>query len=117
LTFANHGCNGTYNFGYHGPFNEQTAKLGVGPGANGYRNYRAIYDPQNDRYFPGWRCTHLRALRKIQAGEEMLDNYILYGGVEEGDDWEANLVELKGMCSGQVIGSVTEYELGAFLRK
>lgn len=59
-----------------------------------------------DRHFPLWDCDEYTALRDIQAGEELLDNYLTYGGV---DFWEVNVLGLQEVCSGG-IGLVSLYE-------
>jgi hypothetical protein len=116
LTYTNHGCDGTYNTGTQLKVTERTAVLGVGPAANGYVAQGAaageeyVYNPYRDRKFPDWGCDDTtRALRDIEAGEELLDNYIVFGGSESGVEWEEVLIEVKRMCSGGV-GAITQYE-------
>lgn len=118
LTYTNHGCNGTYNTGTQLNVTERTATLGIGPVANGYVAQRIsgglgeeyVYNPYSDRNYPDWGCDDTtRALRDIDAGEEVLDNYLVFGGSESGEEWEEVLIELKRMCSGGV-GAITQYE-------
>jgi hypothetical protein len=51
----------------------------------------------------------MSALRDIQAGEEILDNYIMFGGGADQTDFDTNLKELKSMCGGSG-GIVHGYE-------
>jgi hypothetical protein len=108
MTFVNHGCNGTYNVGAHLIVNEMTMKVGLGPGGV-YDDGNEIYHPYAERQFPQWECQSFVALRDINAGEELLDNYLVFGGSEDLSSWDDNLQELKHICSGG-IGSVSEYE-------
>jgi hypothetical protein len=108
MTFANHGCNGTYNFGTPTSSSEATLELGV--------PVLSVYDARNDpfnpfierRYFT-LELTHMIAVKDIAAGEELLDNYLPYGGGDDQHDFDANLAELKAMCMGGK-GVVSEYE-------
>ena len=110
-TFVNHGCNGTYNIGWPLPLTEETAPLGAGPAAAGYAFELYPYDPFSARQFPSWECTSTNAaLRDIEAGEELLDNYLVFGGSESDEEWERQLVELKELCSGSVVGLIKAYE-------
>jgi len=74
-----------------------------------YDDGNDIYDPYEERHFPMWECGKFVALRDIQVGEEILDNYMVFGGSEDIEDWEKNLRELKAMCSGN-LGRVAAYE-------
>lgn len=108
LTFVNHGCNGTYNVGARLQVNEMTMKIGLGPEGI-YDDSNEIYHPYIERQFPQWDCQGFVALRDIEAGEELLDNYLVFGGGEDVHTWDDNLKELKNMCMGGA-GSVLEYE-------
>lgn len=94
---------------------ERTAVEGIGPKANGYVTKHDMYNPFLDRIYPRWGCGESnKALRDIRAGEEVLDNYLVFAGSKGGDEWEADLQELKRMCAGG-IGSITQYEEEAAL--
>jgi hypothetical protein len=76
-----------------------------------------IYDDDNDSYnpfmerrFPSWGCPDFKALRDIEEGEEVLDNYLVFGG-SCGNRLHEYIEELKTMCAGGGIGSVLQYEL------
>ena len=56
-----------------------------------------------------WECGKFVTLRDIQPGEELLDNYLAFGGGVDLNDWENNLLELKTMCSGGK-GKIHMYE-------
>mgnify|MGYP003529825772 FL=1 len=77
LTFVNHGCNGTYNMGR--PYNETevTIPLGQGPpDIFGDAEANDVFHPFNERHFECFECPKEMALRAIEAGEELLDNYV-----------------------------------------
>jgi hypothetical protein len=96
---------------------EQTAVTGLGPAANGCREKILTYSPVADRLYPDWGCGDTtRVLRDVEAGEELLDNYLPFGGTENGTDWEDNLAELKQLCSGNGVGSVVQYEASSSLK-
>jgi hypothetical protein len=111
MTFVNHGCNGTYNVGTPLSVNEMTAKLGVGPFGI-YDDENDVYHPYNERQFPFWECEKFVTLRDIEAGEELFDNYLVFGGGADLEDWDKNLMELKSVCLG-ASGTIAEYEAAA----
>jgi hypothetical protein len=111
MTFVNHGCNSTYNVGTPLIMNELTAPLGVGPGSE-YDDINDVYHPYNDRRFPLWECEKFIALRDIEKGEELFDNYLVFGGGDSIEDWDKNLLELKSICQGKS-GTIAEYEAAA----
>jgi len=110
MTFVQHGCCGKYNIGVKLNMTESTVDA---PDAQSSlqeilgNEHRYAFNPFAERHFPLWQCEKsMTTLHDIEAGEEMFDNYLMYGGEE---DWEENLAELKTMCSGG-IGTVTQYE-------
>jgi hypothetical protein len=110
-TFMNHGCNGTYNNGLSLTKTEATLQFGDGPAAAGYGSREGRYDPFSAREFPYFRChTSCFTLRNIRAGEELLTNYLVFGGSDPGQLWEDTLAEGKAMCSGSELGLVQFYE-------
>lgn len=111
MTFANHGCNGSYNVGVKLNETEATLDFGRGPSAlHGYGDEGpTVFNPFFERHFPLEGCGDFVTLRDIEAGEELLDNYIVFGGYDL-DYFEANLAELKQVCSGGV-GKVYEYDI------
>ena len=84
-----------------------TMKPGLGPEGI-FDDSNELYHPYWERHFPLWGCNEFVALRDIEAGEELLDNYLVFGGDEDAN-WESNLQELKKLCSGGT-GRITEYE-------
>lgn len=109
LTFSNHGCNGSYNVGTRLNFTEQNdpdpelLASSVNDGLD-------FYDPVTIRHFPMWECGGTAiALRDIEKGEEVLDNYLLFEGTSY-DALEQYLAVLRQWCSGESTGPVTEYE-------
>jgi len=109
MTYVNHGCDGTYNVGVKLNETEKTVELGQGPHGVYDDDGNAIYNPFEERHYPMWQCGDFVTLRDIEAGEELLDNYLAFGGGEETKDWEDNLLELKTICSGGN-GKVGMYE-------
>ena len=108
MTFVNHGCNGTYNVGTPLAVTEMTMELGRGP-EGVYDDNNEVHHPFDERHYPQWDCQSFVALRDIEAGEELLDNYLVFGGSEDVDFWDKTLQELKDLCSGGT-GTITEYE-------
>jgi hypothetical protein len=81
MTFVNHGCNGTINVGARLIGDEMTM---VGQGPGGICEYgNEIYHPYAERQFPQWDCQSFVALGDINAGEELLDIYLVFGGGED----------------------------------
>jgi hypothetical protein len=111
MTFVNHGCNSTYNVGTPLDVNEMTAAVGVGP-EESYDDVNDVFHPYNDRQFPHWECEKFVALRDIQKDEELFDNYLVFGGGDNIDDWNKNLLELRSVCMGKA-GTIAEYEAAA----
>ena len=103
MTFANHG--GV-------KLNETEATLDLGRGSTalyGYDEERSTaFNPFLERHFPLEDCGDFITLRDIQEGEELLDNYLVFGGYDP-EYFEGNLAELKQICSGGV-GKVLEYD-------
>lgn len=69
-----------------------------------------VFDPDWDRVFPQWECQAYRALRNIEPGEEITDNYFFLGQADS-DHWAINMAEITAMCSGTSIGTVQQYEI------
>jgi len=103
LTFANHGCNGQYNIGEVTEFNEFTANTEVMP-ENVRGKKSSKFSPVIDRHL----FHHsIQAIKDMSAGDEILDNYIVFTSDEE--DWAADVVALRNECSGAA-GEVLRYE-------
>jgi len=57
-----------------------------------------------------WDCAEINiVLRDIEAGEEVLDNYLVHGG-ETVAGWDEEILALRSMCTGGLHGTVTKYE-------
>lgn len=112
MTFVNHGCNGTYNIGDPSKVNEFTADENAIPedflGGLSHFESETVYNPVIDRHLRHFMGGGIQTLREIKAGEEVLDNYLDFTGSD--GEWKGDLFELRAMCSGQGIGSVTNYE-------
>jgi hypothetical protein len=108
FTFVNHGCNGTYNSGTPMPYNEESfldlpgeyEPFIMGPG-----DYQ-VYNPFRERQDSFPSCNSNAALREIEAGEEILCNYLDFAGSAVVEA----MLELHRVCTGEDVGAVTEYE-------
>lgn len=87
-----------------------TTEIGVGPEGIFDDSYE-LYHPYQERHYPKWSCGEFLSLRDIVAGEEILDNYLVFGGGDDVREWEENLEELKNLCTGGT-GFVARYEKG-----
>jgi hypothetical protein len=104
MSFVNHGCNGTYNTATRWDDHEGTIALGQGAPTSvvAYERDTALaYDPWAARHFPAYDLT---------AGTELLDNYLVFGGIDDLEEWDDNLLVLKTMCTPGGLGSVSLYE-------
>ena len=109
FTFANHGCKGTYNIGTKTNHTEASVTVGE-PVTSIYDGANDPYNPYHERQFLSIDiASSLVALRDIRAGEELLDNYVIFGGGFDQEDFDANLADLQNICSGGD-GLVTSYE-------
>lgn len=99
LAFVNHGCKGSYNTGTKTPFDEFTVSLDVPHHELVGRSHSGstLFNPVIDRHLQ-YQCD--QSLRDIQAGEEILDNYLAFS-VANADDWANNVMTLREWCSGE----------------
>jgi len=86
LAFVNHGCKGSFNTGIRTPFDEFTANLDVPRDeidtCSKSHGGTTTFNPVIDRHLQ-FHCD--QSLRDIQAGEEILDNF-LYASCEANAD-------------------------------
>lgn len=68
-----------------------------------------FYNPYNDRHYPMWSCQDERTNRKIEAGEELLYNYLGFAGTGDAN-WMEMIGDLQKWCSGG-IGFVAQYDM------
>lgn len=108
LTFINHGCNGTYVQGLKMDVTEMTADLKEMPEilANNVPE-TAFYNPFVDRNHLLLMHAMERTLRDVQAGEELLDNYLNYFTEV---NWESSVKDLRAQCQSQGVGAINRYE-------
>ena len=106
-TFTNHGCRGTNNVGVLTDFDEFTANTDVMPHELSGKNHRgtSIFNPVVDRHLIHFDD---KTITGIQAGEEILDNYLDFISAEE--YWAEDIINLRNQCSGIALGEVSEYE-------
>lgn len=113
LSFANHGCGGTWNAGpatrldprAHGHECrraevevETRSESDEGPSSRWTEPCGIGHDPVVDRHRTQVNSVVTTALRDLRAGEEILTNYLPY--VKNSDDREAYARELRTMCGG-----------------
>ena len=65
-----------------------------------------MYDPYAERQYPMWDCSTVQANRDIEAGEEILVDYMCMSGT---DNIIEDIADLKHLCSGG-LGVVAQYE-------
>ena len=104
-TFANHGCNGTNNVGVATNYTELTATLE--DMATMFPQLQYLFDPAGDRSYLSKSSASDVLLQSVQAGDEVLDNYMAFM-LEE--DWEERMQDLKSICLGQRTGLVVAVE-------
>lgn len=112
MLFANHGCDGSYNFG---DINEDSVltetNVGIDQVPDKFDQEAFVYSPVIERrirqYLSGVG-TEESALRDIKAGEEILMNYLYYGA--NPDHWKEFVSDLRDQCLGEVTGAITKYE-------
>ena len=111
MTFANHGCNGTFNIDPL-EFEENPGKIITENTAKPSDildfNDRDLYDPVLDRNGLEVAAMFMLAVRDIKAGEELLTNYVFY--TSSNDEWYSNVLGLREMCKGKAVGLVTQAE-------
>jgi len=107
-TFINHGCEGKYNIGLRLPVSESDIEVGTDV-FDVYDGMNDVYNPHAERRYHTYDCVGIQALQDIAPGEEVLDNYLIFGGGKDQEDFGENLMELKSMCNGEA-GPVAKYE-------
>jgi hypothetical protein len=109
LTFVNHGCNGTANLGERGvdpsKLTEWNINLELGIPDEMETKLTVPYNPSADRDLIRY-ATNCVAGRTIRKGEEILDNYMNFGGDEY---FEEMVLSLREECSGG-LGLVEQYQ-------
>jgi hypothetical protein len=110
LTFTNHGCKGTSNYGEKLSVTEETASTETMPPELEYTEIEsAVYNPFAERnhliYIGALDMTN----RDVEAGEELLDEFLKF---LHPDNWEWGVLNYQSMCSGSALGVVSGYEQG-----
>jgi len=108
LTFINHGCNGTNNFGemhlnttdavYSNEASIDPTKVGK-PGTLRLRT--TVFDPVVDRRSILFSAGNFVAKRHIEEGEELFQNYLYF--VTDATLWVDEVMGLKAQCRGEVL--------------
>jgi hypothetical protein len=112
MAFVNHGCNGTFNVGLNSEVNEFNADLDASIPEEYSAHSFGVYNPAEDR------MGHILVLasinfKEIKAGNELLDNYLYFGGEIE---FKTIALELRQECSG-VLGLVEQYQKNATMHR
>jgi len=107
LTFMNHGCNGSNNYGPleiaygHPRESDSLTEVTADPNYFPYDNENmddVLYDPVLDRHYEfEWSSTD-GALKDIKKGEEMFCSYLLFTSIEV--EWADTVSELREQCQG-----------------
>jgi hypothetical protein len=110
LTFTNHGCKGTNNYGEKLSVTEETASTETMPPELAYTECESsVYNPFAERN----HLIYIGALdllnRDVEADEELFDEFLKY---LHDDNWKWGVENYRSMCSGSIAGVVTGYELG-----
>jgi hypothetical protein len=107
VAFINHGCNGTFNVGIESEWHELNIDED-GEIPEDYPFYGvAPYNPHIDRNLRRDQSVSQNS-KPVKAGEELLENYLSFGGEEKFMD---DMIELRKECSGG-LGFIEEYQGG-----
>ncbi len=107
MLFANHGCNGTDNYGPHYPhYTENTVDLDKVPELF---DHIGSFNPVVERHLRQFMTADGGSSRVIAAGEELLTNYLLFSG-NVLEDWQEDVSSLRGQCAGSSLGNISAYE-------
>jgi len=111
MTFSNHGCSGLYNYGdEYSPITESSVDLTMYKIPEDHKCTAIPYSPVQERHLRQIMSAGDIALREIEAGEEILVNYVTFADPEE---WIDKVKRLRDQCEGKAVGEVEEYEAGA----
>ncbi|GKY96752.1 hypothetical protein MPSEU_000634600 [Mayamaea pseudoterrestris] len=107
LTFLNHGCNGNFVMGENYSVTEMNADPAKPPDDFEDSPFEsAFYNPFVDRNIFLNMNGADTTVRDVEAGEELLDNYLRY--LHE-DNWRWGVESFRRQCEGQA-GVITDYE-------
>ncbi|CAB9506471.1 expressed unknown protein [Seminavis robusta] len=108
-SFVNHGCNGTANVG-DAEYQYLTELSYTGFNITADQERYKIYNPAMDRSRRTVSCAGSLAMRDMEQGEEVFNNYMTF---EAWDDVDEYAESLRAECAGQAIGQISEYEMSA----
>jgi hypothetical protein len=83
--------------------------MGEAPNTEYSSELDRFYHPYNERHYPMWPCQDAKTNQYIEAGEELLYNYLGYAGTSD-MNWMELIADLKKWCSGE-IGFVAQYDI------
>jgi hypothetical protein len=108
MTFINHGCNGTYNMAKRLPYTELDVMEERMPPEIAFEPIdSSVYNIFIDRSIFILTNAYDRLTRDVKAGEELLDNYLLYLNEE---NWKTGLLDYRTQCLKQAQGAIGVYE-------
>mmetsp|Transcript_10902 Transcript_10902/g.24080 ORF Transcript_10902/g.24080 Transcript_10902/m.24080 type:complete len:970 (-) Transcript_10902:202-3111(-) len=119
MLFMNHGCNGTYNYGWvmdedreiqFTETNVDLINLNLTEIAEHLLNEAQVYSPAGERNL--WHTLNSGdyALRDIKKGEEVLTDYLAFVGSSDPDELKKDVLSLRAQCAGVGVGEITKYE-------
>ena len=111
LTFCNHGCNGTANYGDEDNIDVTEMNVDLYNPPEGVLIKAAVYSPVMERHLRSHLSVGDYTLGDIKTGEEIVCNYLAFVG--DPDDWQEGVMELKEMCAGEHPGAIFEYEIAS----
>lgn len=112
MTFSNHGCNGTHNVdGEEYWYEESLSMTEENFNIDNYKEdieLRDVYDPALDRHIPHMINSIEYVVRDIEAGEEIVSNYLSYTARRL--HLPDNVSKLRAICNGEIAGYITKLE-------
>ena len=134
MTFSNHGCDRSYNYGdEYSSVTESTVDLTDNKIPDGLDCTAIAYSPLQERHLRQIMSAGDVILKDIRAGDEILVSIIVpkfrtspildfstnsfqkvnYVTFADPNEWIDDISRLKDQCNGKGVGEVSEYELGA----
>jgi len=115
LTFANHGCDGAWNFIFANTEMRENRLGGRVTERNArpehydmWQPERDIFDPYMDRHMVHNNNGVPIAAHDLKAGDELLDNYVFYAS--ESESWYTYSQYLSKICDGKDEGEIYQSE-------
>ena len=114
LTFMNHGCNGTNNFGerhFNTPDSIYGNEAHLDPNAidvpPSSASRGSIFDPVVDRNYLVFAAGNYEAKRDIHSANELYQNYLFL--FADPSSWVEQVVDIKAQCSGEILPNTVKW--------